>query len=450
MSLSVADLDTVLHDLFTDQADTLARDCGFCLRKRCLDGPTFAQAVVFQLLRKPDATLEDYADFAADHLDCHVTPKAFDERFTPQAADFLQGLFTAAFHYAFDHLRPNLLPVLHRFPGVYLRDGSLIRLPDALADLFPGRPTPAGQPTAAVKLVLEVEVQTGVFTDVTLLPGRDNEQLADVAAKPLPAGALVLEDMGFFAGERLQAFDKQGVYFLTRVPTPTAFFTQRGQRYQRFDLRKCLRQARGDYVEHAVHMLCETKIAVRLLAVRVPAAVAQQRREAVRQDAAKRGRPVSQRKLELCDWNILVTNAPDTLLSGYEVGAVRRVRWQIELVFKVFKSEGGLERTWARTRARVEAELFGKLLAQVVQQWCLLTAGYVMLRHSARRLSRRVRAVAGAFVEALRERSGLERVVQRLAAKLLQSRIVTRPGQPSTFDRLAEWDYEFRQLDEVA
>ena len=81
---------------------------------------------------------------------------------------------------------------------------------------------------------------------------------------------------------------------------------------------------------------------------------------------------------------ILVTNAPADLLGLYEVGIVRRVRWQIELMFKVFKSEGGLERTWARTRDRILSELFGKLLAMVVQQWCLLASGYVMLRHSAR------------------------------------------------------------------
>src|SRR5262249_19745903 len=92
------------------------------------------------------------------------------------------------------------------------------------------------------------------------------------------------------------------------------------------------------------------------------AAVARQRRAQVRRDAKQRRRPVSRRKLDLCDWNILLTNAPPALLAARDAGAVRRVRWQIELVFKVFKSEGGLEKTLARDRWRVLAELYGKLL----------------------------------------------------------------------------------------
>ena len=447
MSLPVADLHTVLQDLFGDTADDYARQTDFCRRQRRLTGSVFAQTVVFQLLHKPDATLEDYADFASDYLDLDVTPKAFDERFTSAAADFLRALFFAAFDRSLDHVRPALLPVVRRFNGVYLRDGTVITLPARLATDFPGRPGPDGQPTAAVKLVLEVNVTTGVFTDVSVLPARDNDKRAEVSHKPLPAGALLLEDLGFFAGDRLQAYDAQGVYVLTRVPVGTAFFTVAGER---LDLDQWLRHAKGSHLERPVRILHHQKIPVRLLAVRVPEAVARERREQVRREAQKRGRPVSQRKLERCDWQLLVTNAPAALLSVYEAGPIRRVRWQIELVFKVFKSEGGVERTWGRTRARVEAELFGKLLAMVVQQWCLLAAGYVLLRHSARRLSRRVRARAGRLVQALGRLPELTQEIQRLAEKLRRCQIDNRPDRPSTLfscKRLAtthRWPRYFR------
>jgi len=65
--------------------------------------------------------------------------------------------------------------------------------------------------------------------------------------------------------------------------------------------------------------------------VRVPEEVAQQRREDVRQDARKRGRAVSEKKLELCAWNILVTNAPAELISAYDGWELRRLRWQIDI-----------------------------------------------------------------------------------------------------------------------
>lgn len=137
MALSVAELQPVLHDLFQDTADTLARESGFCKRARKLTGPVFAQSLVFSLLENPNATLDDFADTADDLLDTPVTSQAFDKRFTALAADFLRDLFLEAFNRSFDSLRPALLPLLRRFPGVFLRDGTLISLPPCLADLFP-------------------------------------------------------------------------------------------------------------------------------------------------------------------------------------------------------------------------------------------------------------------------------------------------------------------------
>jgi hypothetical protein len=452
MPLSVTELHTVLHDRFHDTADDLARDSGFCQRQRALTGSVFAQTLVFSLLDKVQPTRDDFADFAAQHLGVPVTPNAFDQRFHPAAVDFLRQLLAAAFDRAFDSVRPALLPVLRHFAGVYVRDASLRRLPAGLADVFPARPAGAGAPTAALKLVLELEVTTGAFTELDLLPAVDNEKTSPVAAKPLPAGALLLEDMGFLCGQRLQTYIDQGVYVLTRVPHWTAFFeSRRGRRgLVRLDVRRWLRRASGHCLERPVFIFHHEKVAVRLLAIRVPEAITQQRRLQVRADAKRRGRPVSQAKLELCAWTILVTNAPAALLNGYNAWDVRRVRWQIELVFKAFKSVGGLERTGARSRNRLLGEGYAKLLGLVVQQWCLLSAGYVLLRHSLSRASRRLRSRAGTVVETLGDGPAFARQIEALGRELARCGIDRRQRSRSTLARLAARDYEFRQLDIAA
>jgi hypothetical protein len=440
----------VANDLFNDTARRLAKEVGFCLRERSLTGPVFAKTLVFCLLEKHAPTLEDYADFASEHLDVHVSYKAFDERFNEQAIDFLAALLGEALNRCFS-ARPALLPLLRHFNGVYLRDASTISLPACLADLFPARAA-AGQPTAALKIVLEMEVATGEFTELEVLPALDNDKTSAVAAKPLPQGSLLLEDMGFLAGDRLQEYMDQGVYFLTRVPHWTAFFEKKagGKGYKRLDVLKWLRNAKGACIERQVYVFHKEKLSLRLLAVRVPEEVAQQRREEVRQDAKKRGRAVSEKKLELCAWNILVTNAPGELISAYDGWELRRLRWQIELVFKVFKSGGGLERTQARTPWRVLTELFAKLLGQVVQRWVQLAAGYVMLRHSAMRVARKVRKRAASLLAALHSEEALRKQIEGLARQFTQCKIQKHHCRLSTFDRLAAHDAEFRQLDMAA
>jgi hypothetical protein len=55
MTLRVAELHPMLHDLFNDHAERLAKDTGFCQRKRQLSGSVFAKTLVFSLLHKPAA-----------------------------------------------------------------------------------------------------------------------------------------------------------------------------------------------------------------------------------------------------------------------------------------------------------------------------------------------------------------------------------------------------------
>jgi hypothetical protein len=448
--LSIAELHPVLHDLFLDTADHLAREAGFCRRARKLTGPVFAQTLVFSLLENPAATLDDFADVADDILDTTVTPQAFDKRFTAAAATFLHDLFLEAFNRSCNSLQPALLPVLQRFSGVFLRDATLISLPPCLAALFPGRGgrhTPHGQ-AAAVKLVFEAEVTTGDLTEVSILAGLDNEKTAEVANKPLPQGALLLEDMGFFSGERLQAYIDQGVYVLTRIPVWTAVFDLKGQR---LDLLKELRKVKGDRLERQVRILHGSKLELRLLAVRLPEQEAQQRRERVRQEAKQRGREVSQRKLDLCEWNILVTNAPKSLLSLEQACVVRRVRWQIELVFKVFKSEGKIDESRSACPHRVLCELYAKLLGMVVQQWTLLAAGYQMLKHSARRASRRVRRRALKLLQGIKRLETLGSELVKLAKSLHRHcRVVRRQADPSTLDLLIACDPEYDETKTAA
>jgi len=440
MTLSLAELHPSLHDLFHDTADQLARQTGFCRRQRKLTGTVFAQTLVFSLLDNPAATLDDFADNAAEHLVTPVSAQAFDQRFTQAAACFLQELFLEAFNRSFDSARPAVLPLLRRFRGVYLRDATLVSLPASLADYFPGRGgrhAAHGQ-AAAVKLVLEAELTTGLLTDVSLLAGLDNDKVAEVASNPVPAGALLLEDMGFLSGARLQHYINEGVYVVTPIPAWTAVFAETGRR---LNLVKELRKAKGWRYERRVLILHEHKVAVRLLAVRVTDEECRRRQERVRREAKKRGRPVSQKKLDLCAWNILVTNAPAALLGAEEACVVRRVRWQIELVFKVFKSEGRIDQTRSHQRWRVLCELYAKLLGMVVQQWLLLAAGYQMLRHSARRAARRVRREALVVLAGLGEAATLVQVVARLAVVLERRCVICRRRlTPSTLDRLRELD----------
>jgi hypothetical protein len=119
-----------------DPADALARSTGFIQRQRKWTGPTFAQALVFGWLAKPDASLDHLTQMAA-HLGVTISPQALDERFTPQAADFLHQLLGAGVQEMIA-AEPAAIPLLNRFTAVDLIDSSTIPRPEPLAATWAG------------------------------------------------------------------------------------------------------------------------------------------------------------------------------------------------------------------------------------------------------------------------------------------------------------------------
>src|SRR5262249_6074976 len=143
-------------------------------------------------------------------------------------------------------------------------------------------------------------------------------------------------------------------------------------------------------------------------------------------DAKHRGRPVSQRQREMCRWTVLFTNVPRERLSTQQVWEVYRLRWQIELLFKRFKSEGGLGETRSGKRYRVESEWYVKLLGQLIRNWAQMLRGGPLCDVNFAQLGRVIEDHLEKIAEALRDGRGLEQALAQLEAELEKVRDRTR------------------------
>ena len=113
-----------LQDVFGLVAQGLARDTRFVQRESKLGGAHFVQTLVFTYLANPEATLEELSQTAAA-LGVAITPAGLTQRFTAEAATFLQELLGAAVTRTLA-ADPLAIPLLERFAGVYLEDSTSI------------------------------------------------------------------------------------------------------------------------------------------------------------------------------------------------------------------------------------------------------------------------------------------------------------------------------------
>lgn len=429
------DLAQTLQTLFTDEADDAARQTGFVQRASALSGARFVQTLVFGWLHNPDASLDELAEVAAD-LGAEVTPQAVDKRLTHPASQCLVNVLTAALQRVVT-APAAALPLLQRFRGVYVFDTTTLSLPAALASLFPGCGGKPGQGLAALKCHVGVELTTGAL-DLALGAGRRPDVGSELAQGPLPDGALRLADRGFFDLQVLSDYDQQGVYWISRLPARLSLYDAAGQKWALADW---LAEQKADRLDVCLCVGAEARLPCRLLAVRLPTAVVAKRRTRLLRQAQKKGRKVSKNQEILCGWQVCITNVPAGLLSLAEVGVLLGARWQIELLFKLWKSHGGVDRSRGRRALRVLCEVYAKLLAMVVQHWMLLVCVGSFVQWSypkaARRLRRQVVRVALSLAlpeQMVEMLAGLRQRLQR------RCRVQERGERPSTWQRLLAAD----------
>ena len=432
---TIAQMAEQLQTLFTTTADTLARRSGFVERTSKLTGALFAQALVFGWLANPDASLPQLAAAAA-LAGVSITPQGLDQRCSEAAAGFLESLLAAAVA-VLVQADTVAIPLLARFSAVELLDASTIVLPDALGLWWPGcgGPTPVNT-SASLKIHVRFDLCSGSLRGPLLTDGRTHESTTPLQTAPLPRGSLRLADLGYFSLRVLAAIAAEGSYFLSRMQHTTAVFTADGQRTRLLAL-----LGPAPSYDLVVHLGCTQRLPVRLLAVRVAPEVANARRRGLKATARKHGRTACAENLAWADWTLLVTNASADLLSLPEALVLLRARWQLELLFKLWKQHGKIDESRSTKHWRVLCEVWAKLLAVLVQHWLSITGCWQYPERSLVKAAQVVRLQAMHLLASLRTCSRLEEAIAALHRCLPAAcRLNRRKKHPNTYQLLLNPD----------
>lgn len=253
-----------------------------------------------------------------------------------------------------------------------------------------------------------------------------------------------LADLGFFDLELLRSVGERGGYWLSRLKGATVVYEATNPSGDRLELLALLGErlaAPGATLELAVLVGDRARVPARLLATRLPEAVAKERRRKLRLDAKRRQQPggVSEARLALAEYTLLITDAPAELLTAEEAFVVMRARWQVEKLFDLWKRHGHLDKTRSEKPWRVMCEVLAKLLGLLVQHWVFLssTAFWADPYRSLAKAGRTVRQRALALADALDDPGLLSGVLETIACCLAAGcRVAKRRKEPGTAQQL--------------
>jgi hypothetical protein len=421
---TIPQLSQILQQLLIEDANRIGRESGFIQRQRKLSGASFAQSLIFGYQANPQASLEELCQ-SARVCGVEISSQGLQERLnSPQANRFLHQLLLQGVSYLVrSHSERDDL--LAPFTGVYIQDSSRIELPSCLRTLWQGNSTNQ----ATLKLHAVLDYQNGLF-DLTLASGRAHD--CPLQTVDLPAGSLRLADLGYFKVKVFEQLNRQGVWWVSRLPARAGIW----QNDHVMHVLDWLNQQESMCIDQAVE-LTRQRLPCRLLAMRVPAQVAKERRKRARESAkARKKSQLKPETLALCDWTILVTNLPPEAFTLDEILSLQRLRWQIELLFKLWKTDLSIDAWRSQQPHQILTEVYAKLLLALVQHWLLLLGCWQQENRSLVKAAKALRKHAFHILAALPDFTQLLHALRLILPTLARCTVQKRKARPATFQLL--------------
>lgn len=424
MTTTIPQLSQILQRLLFEDSNRLGRESGFIQRQRKLSGASFAQSLIFGWQANPRASLEELCQ-SARVCGVEISPQGLQERLnSPQANRFLHQLLLQGVGYLVQsHCQRDDL--LASFTGVYIQDSSCIDLPPCLHELWQGN----SAEQARLKLHAVLDYQHGQL-DFTLASGRGHD--CPLQTVDLPTGSLRLADLGYFKVKVFEQLGSRGVWWVSRLPARAGIW----QDGQVIHLLTWLNQQQRQRIDETVELTAQ-RLSCRLLAIHVPPQVAEERQKRVRE--AAKGRPKSQLKpetLALSEWTLLVTNLPPESFTLEDVVCLQRLRWQIELLFKLWKTDLSVDAWRSRLPHQILTEVYAKLLLALVQHWLLLLGCWQQQDRSLVKATKALRKQAFHILAALPDPTRLLHALSLILPTLARCSVQKRKTRPATFQLL--------------
>jgi len=216
------------------------------------------------------------------------------------------------------------------------------------------------------RLHLGYDLGTARVTSAVLTDTHGGERLGRFAAEP---GLIDIADAGYPHPQELRPRLAAGGAFIVRIGWNSLRLRQPDSATA-FDLFGHLRRTTGPTdawpVQVDDHRPDQPPLVLRLVALRKSPQAAEAARRRARATAKRKGKTVDARTLEAAGWILVITSLDAASFPAEAILAIYRLRWQIELVIKRWKSLLGLGELPIRNPDLARCWINAKLIAAIL------------------------------------------------------------------------------------
>lgn len=295
-----------------------------------------------------------------------ISKQGIDQRFNKSAIEYIQSLISKALSTQISKMIE--IGWLSCFSKVNILDSSKFDLPAILSRFFPGFGGTASKAGACIQY--DFELKAGVVNDLTLTQAKSSDsKYALDRMYSVKKGDLTVRDLGYFVLKYFKVAEAAGAFFLSKLNSKITVFEAKEDVLKELDferLYKTMKRNRVNKLDMKVYIGTNEKFPVRLVAELMSDEVLNARIMKVNKYNKKKGYKTSKQFRDRARFNLFITNIPFDKINGEAIAKIYKVRWQIELVFKIWKSIFGLDNINPMKYERLMCILNARLLLVLI------------------------------------------------------------------------------------
>jgi hypothetical protein len=355
----------------------LAREVGFVQRSSKYRAQDLLALCVWLSQEVGSTSLTQLCSCLESSTEILISPEGLNQRFNSAAVSFLQRVLS-------DLLTQNMnvsgmLP--HHYASCFERirvlDSTTFQLPDDFVSAYQG--SGGSSHTAGVKIQLEYDILSGQFLHVHSGPGKQNDKTyGSVCLQTVQARDLCIRDLGYFDLTDFHQINEQGAYYISRLKLNTRIYQKnehpdtfkngvikKSTEYIQLDMEDIMEGLKPGqtYEISDAYIGMYQKLPTRVIIHRLTEEQTKKRWKDQAVKEKKKGIVYKERSKRLSAINVYITNAPVESVPTGHVHELYSLRWQIEILFKTWKSFFQIDKCKRMKQERLECHLYGQLIS---------------------------------------------------------------------------------------
>ncbi|MCJ7690365.1 MAG: IS4 family transposase [Clostridiaceae bacterium] len=314
-----------------------------------------------------------------------ISPQALSKKFNKKSVNFLEKILHDMLNFENEVLRNNEPLLKCYFNRITVADSTGFKLDDKHAARYKG----CGIKSSA-KIQLQYDLLTGEFIHCELGVGSVSDaKYLPTLQNTIEKGDLSLKDLGYFKTEDLKIIEEKGAYYVSRLKVNANLYKKeevteygrRGEilireRYTHVNIKSLAEPlTEGETLEFDniyIGNTSKTRIKVRLILTKLTEEC--KRKKEINSEKVKGKRKSIQKDKWWLNYNCYISNVPCDVLSTEQIHHIYTLRWQIEIMFKIWKSLFKIHEVRKSGLERIQCFIYGRLIMLLLTSTIVFTA----------------------------------------------------------------------------